>query len=654
MKSPKYKLSSNTADSHQINPSWLVYFVKFVEPVSIFNSKANGKTKSSLKDTSTIIVTNDCIGISISNPKASFAKTCNLTMKITNFNYQSELAPGDWVTAWVSNSQSDIDSLSSKLKLNSNFKNDLCNWKSGLKFIGRVLTISTNFSVSPNGVKTVTQSIQCQSFLELANSVYFTYEITVAANGLPAPEGPLAVLGTDSARKLFLQLNNKLDTYFSEISKTKNPDDIVLQLFLFLLGIHRSDFIGSEKIPGSYTDSIFLPPQISKVLNRSEANEVWQSYNFYGGIQKYNSSGTSNPEPWKSFNPVLETTFQDSGGKRTDIAKQKYSVIWRTPERTEGFVKWRMPLWDNVPAWSILNQYSHNLLNEMFTCLRVNPQNCIGPSLIVREQPFSTGLYNFFKNGAVEDGINIDHLNSQTAETSSSENTQQSDNTNETHSTRSTVAGRTMFGNLPRWVIDNSIISSITISQNESRRTNFVMLYPTVSDLLGAPVVPESMLKYNELNRSAIIDDKDITRNGLRADIHQDEFFLALSGEKKEEYYLNRWTKKRADWLFNGHLKLNGTVTLQGIVEPICEGDNAEINGVVYHIENVNHSCSISGNGIRSFITTLQLSNGLLAKGLENEKKPPAYFNNLRKMASDRSLKESLISNIDFTDRHKD
>lgn len=58
-------------------------------------------------------------------------------------------------------------------------------------------------------------------------------------------------------------------------------------------------------------------------------------------------------------------------------------------------------------------------------------------------------------------------------------------------------------------------------------------------------------------------------------------------------------------------MKMNGTIETIGITEPIPVGDNLEFDGIVYHIESVNHTCSISGNGQRIFRTQLSLSSGV-------------------------------------------
>lgn len=50
---------------------------------------------------------------------------------------------------------------------------------------------------------------------------------------------------------------------------------------------------------------------------------------------------------------------------------------------------------------------------------------------------------------------------------------------------------------------------------------------------------------------------------------------------------------------------------LAGIQSTICEGDNVEYDGVVFHIETLSFNCSISSDGKKAFHTALSLSNGM-------------------------------------------
>jgi hypothetical protein len=57
---------------------------------------------------------------------------------------------------------------------------------------------------------------------------------------------------------------------------------------------------------------------------------------------------------------------------------------------------------------------------------------------------------------------------------------------------------------------------------------------------------------------------------------------------------------------------MNGTFVCVGIQAPIAIGDNLEFEDVVYHIEQVVHSCSVNpANGIKTFRTIISVSQGI-------------------------------------------
>ena len=78
------------------------------------------------------------------------------------------------------------------------------------------------------------------------------------------------------------------------------------------------------------------------------------------------------------------------------------------------------------------------------------------------------------------------------------------------------------------------------------------------------------------------------------------------------------FARLRADWFINSHLKLYGTIVCNGIVEPIAEGDNVEVRGILYHIEGITFNGSIDASGKKIFTTTLNVSNGTIAASLDS------------------------------------
>jgi hypothetical protein len=164
-------------------------------------------------------------------------------------------------------------------------------------------------------------------------------------------------------------------------------------------------------------------------------------------------------------------------------------------------------------------------------------------------------------------------------------------------------ADHTQFLDLPRWKVSPDLITSINLGRNESGRINFVQIFTRSLSVDPAfnQALQISMGNY-------VADEDDIKRSGMKPYIATCNYDYpsgtkTLRGEE--------WAKLVGDWLLEGHLKMNGAIQCIGIEEPICVGDNLELDNVVYHIESVSHSMGISGDGVKSFRTTLSLSMGI-------------------------------------------
>jgi hypothetical protein len=212
--------------------------------------------------------------------------------------------------------------------------------------------------------------------------------------------------------------------------------------------------------------------------------------------------------------------------------------------------------------WSVLNQYLNPAANEMYTALRVDYSGRVLPTLVVRQLPFTTDA---------------------AAQTS---------------------APRTRFLSLPRWKLPPGMVLFFDRGRSDALRFNLV-------ELTGQALnqAQDKVTTTQRVRSPAIRDDQDIRRSGLAGDI-----MTVAVGPREQQLGPAEWMALRADFLMGLQLSLNGTVDSVGIQEPICEGDNLEWDGVVYHVEAVAHTCSRSLDGRRrSFMTSLQLSHGLRA-----------------------------------------
>jgi hypothetical protein len=121
-----------------------------------------------------------------------------------------------------------------------------------------------------------------------------------------------------------------------------------------------------------------------------------------------------------------------------------------------------------------------------------------------------------------------------------------------------------------------------------------------------------------------LYDLDDVKRNGLRPYVITSEFDRVT--KDKQQYRSIGWAKIVGDALIGGHLKLSGTISFVGIVDPIAVGDNLQFDNVVYHIEQISHNCAVDQNGNKVFRTTIVLSNGMHVTNSKNVHYPEMTF----------------------------
>ncbi len=170
-----------------------------------------------------------------------------------------------------------------------------------------------------------------------------------------------------------------------------------------------------------------------------------------------------------------------------------------------------------------------------------------------------------------------------------------------------TSATGTNFLDLPRWEIDSALIHQLHTGRSNTTRTNYCQLLG-ITPWEGPSVGSQQL---NAVNNPPIVDQADVQRAGLRMYTAQVGAKVVFTDSTIGENPGTVWTKLMADVMFGSHLKYTGTATLRGIQAPICEGDNAVVDGVIYHIERVMHQGSIDVMGMKDFTTTLQLSSGI-------------------------------------------
>jgi hypothetical protein len=272
------------------------------------------------------------------------------------------------------------------------------------------------------------------------------------------------------------------------------------------------------------------------------------------GIEKYRSG----------YLPALGDTAQVPYGPSSN---SPYKTIKYTPDGLVGWNSIQVAPFNNIPMWSILYQFSNANINEMYTTLKMDDKGKIGPTLTIRQIPFN----------------------------------------NEAFVNKQTTIKATSFRTLPRWKVTDEIINSYSVGKSESMRINFVRV----------SAIPETLPGKNTAGIRQQVPPKadivDIERNGVRAYVTA---INSIMNPVASEVSARNWTAVVTDRYMGSHLKFSGSMGLAGVQEPICVGDNLLYDGLVFHIEQVEHSLQVDGmTGRKSFSTNLAISNGVPAAG---------------------------------------
>lgn len=558
----KYNVLKDHEDQNFVcqSPYWVVAVVRLGLPLSFSRLKQESVTKDVtmggfLRADTPLIVTGDCVQLQISNSKRSCTKTMSATLKQTDINYLVEILPGDWVFAWIVDGEEKYLDLIDRIS-----RGKACNrFDDGLKFVGRAHSIRKSLHVSADGLKSVSYSLQSVGFRELESIFYFDQ----------------ALASQDTLKKEFGQWMARISLRVNEIFRAnaqgvpENNINLINLAFLdcvvgkgpakgrqpTAVSANGAKLTASPQLENEAPYSYLVPVTVSNLLgrepaDRSKANNV-TSYadilELLQGIQKYENLDNTP----KTFIPTLSES-ESSLTRRV------------TPHKMLGTFLPLPPVLANRTLWSVFQQYLNPAINELYTCLRVNPEGLIVPTIVFRQIPFTTSVYYTKKDHVV-----------------------------------------TYFLELPRWQIPATLITDVDIGRSDATRTNLVHVYGTSSYLAngGTPV------QYQMIKNPPIRDDLDIQRSGVRPYVTTVDSWVSQSMGAVP----GTWMSLIADWMMGSQYTLNGTVSTKGIFAPICEGDNLEFDGCVYHIESVSHSVVIGMDGMKSFTTSLTLTNGMRA-----------------------------------------
>lgn len=181
----------------------------------------------------------------------------------------------------------------------------------------------------------------------------------------------------------------------------------------------------------------------------------------------------------------------------------------------------------------------------------------------------------------------------------------------------------------PMHDIDPVEVMSINAGTNWRDKFNFVEIKPNFSDF--------NVIANWYKQKSQAFDAKAFEREGFRPLILETKQFPSgyekPGGNFVDWDQLLNWVKLLREWYFNTHKMLNGTIVLHGQTDYIAVGDNIRFDAglvnptpnfnrnsidnqenpyILAHVENISHSFGVSGDGSRSYTTTIQFVRGIL------------------------------------------
>lgn len=574
------------------NPGWCVAVFRLGKPVSysrrdkksIPGSVVDGAL---LRKEKPLIIVSDILQMNVSGNKSSSTKNLQMSLKgERNYLSADAMLSGDWIMAWMHTNIQDTKKIIEALE-NGNPANY---FNSGLKFVGRISSIRRAKRVDMNGIKTVQYSVQAIGFEELStvffydpalatfqssNDVFkFLSEIGLDTFNYLSKTHPEAGIIQDNAEELF---DKFIDIVVGE--GTKSSVENVGRDLNYVAKDLRGNPLQHSPQPQQQREAPYaylVPLSVAITLGRTTYEQNKGSNNGHRafgyadllctvtGVQKY---AAEDPEPaHKGFLPNIK--LGEGGSTKANRLK--------CFERIKGTYIPIEPVFINTSLWGILNQFKNPTINEMYTCLKPDLAGDLVPTIVFRQIPFSTNVIEEKPEMLL-----------------------------------------TRFLSLPRWKLPNSLILSEDVGRSNSTHFNFVHVYGQVSPYkqTNAHTIQAQMAM-----NAPILNGMDVAVHGFRPYMAS---VAASPVDVTRPDGARTWMEAIADWTLGSEHTLNGTVNCKGIQSPIAEGDNVQIDGVVYHIEAISHSCSISGNGIKTFNTQLSLSNGMPEdQGFPNEVAP--------------------------------
>ena len=351
---------------HQTSPAWVLTFLRWEERDTLRTTPTNGNNYSTI--VGPLVVENDCIQLNVSDSKDVLTPSMSATLMITDVNYETALAPGDFVFVNILNWESEARKVADKARAQSpiNGQND------GFKGFFKIQSVRKFLTIDPqSGTKHYSVQITGFAFTEFNNCIYYNQYLVEKNN------------------ENFFLFASQIGLDWANLQTEKGLtkiQDVMNYLICAFIGSGHGD-LGrktNELSPVTPNVQFFMPKGVGRLLGLPYLESAKDAYNYIFGIQQY--SANSNATLQQGMNPsFLEEDVTDDG---------RFIFL---PDPVEGETVNKTEYWNQQKAWSILNQFTNAPLNELFTCFRIAPNGSIMPTVVFRQIPFTT---DDFQNGS--------------------------------------------------------------------------------------------------------------------------------------------------------------------------------------------------------------------------------------------------------------
>jgi hypothetical protein len=304
--------------------------------------------------------------------------------------------------------------------------------------------------------------------------------------------------------------------------------------------------------------------------------------------------------------------FVGPGGRTRDVRLNKIlnlitgslkkPDLYVDSKESKGFID-PFSLQGQHTFWQVLIENSNPVLNEMFPEMRWNmtndSDNTLQLAVYNRIKPFSYQGFDPAGGGG--------------------------------------AGPKSYFQNCRLHTLDDFEVISLNAGTNWRDKFNFIEVKPNFQDF--------NVISNWYKQKSQAFDQRAFEREGFRPLILETKQFPSAGSKPGNSTDINvdwdqlqKWVIMMRERYFNTHRMLNGTVTIHGTTEYIGVGDNIRFNAglvnvtpnlnskiadgqtndnqfVLAHVENVSHSFSVTQEGARNYITTIQFVRGILVNG---------------------------------------